>query len=197
MAAATHTTPIAKTIAQPIVGLESATPALSPRVPGRATSLHLPAALQRLGEGDLVRVLEVSTDRESASQPRDGDAQWFEQRGDVHRGRVSLQVRVRREDDLLDAVALHTVEELLHAEVVRSNPIQRRDRAAEHVVPALDHAGLLDRRRVLRLLHDADHRRVSRGVPADTAQLPLCDVAALAAEEDLLLRVEERLREPL
>ena len=47
--------------------------------------------------------------------------------------------------DLGDAVALHAVEQLLHAEILGADAVERADRAAEHVVAALDHAGLLDR----------------------------------------------------
>ena len=113
--------------------------------------------------------------------------------GDVHRRGVPLQVRVGRQDDLRDAVARDPVQQLLHAKVVGPDALERRDRAAQDVVPALDHAGLLDRRLVLRLLDHADHRGVAAGVAADAAQLALGDAEALAAEPDLLLRGDDRL----
>src|SRR6185437_5572984 len=76
IATVNHTAAITHTVATPTsVLLDTATRALSWRAPGRATSLHLPAAVQSLGERDLVGILEVPADRETAREPRDGDAE--------------------------------------------------------------------------------------------------------------------------
>src|SRR2546429_8334011 len=143
---------------------------------------HLPAALERLGEGDLVGVLQVAPDRETARETGHSDAAArLEEGRDVHRRGVALEVRIGREDDLRDAVALDAFQELPHPEVVRPDPVERRDRAAEDVVPAPDDTRLLDGGRVLRLLDHADHVEVAALVSAHAAQLALRDVAAFAA----------------
>jgi hypothetical protein len=54
------------------------------------------------------------------------------------------------------------------------------------VIPAAELPDLLDRRHVLRFLHDTDHRGVTTHVQADPALVILGDVAAGAAELDLL-----------
>src|SRR5215217_2209465 len=163
----------------------------------RRTFLEFAPALEGLRERDLVGVLEVAADGKTAREARHPHAERLEERRDVHRRRVSLEVGVRRDDHLGHALAFDSVEELLHAQVLGADAVERADRAAEHVVPAADHGRLLDRRRVLRFLDDAQHLRIAAGVPTDAAALALGDVAALLAERDLLLGADQRLGEAL
>ena len=55
----------------------------------------------------------------------------------------------------VDAVA-DAREQALDLQVVRADALQRRQRAHQHVIHALELARLLDRRHVLRLFDDAD-----------------------------------------
>src|SRR5262245_31777047 len=121
---------------------------------------HLPPALERLRKRHLIRVFEIAADGKPAREPSHCDADRLEHRRHVHRGGVALQVRVGRQDHLGHAVAFDAIEQLLHAKVFGSDAVERADRAAKHVVPALDHAGLLDRGDVLWLLDDAERRPV-------------------------------------
>src|SRR2546429_6402949 len=142
---------------------------------------HLPAALERLGEGDLVRVLQVAPHRETTRETGHPDAARLEEGRDVHRRGVALEVRIGREDDLRDAVALDAFHQLADPEVVGPDPVERSHRAAEDVVPAPDDTRLLDGGRVRRLLDHADQVEVAALVSAHAAQLALRDVAAFAA----------------
>ena len=63
------------------------------------------------------------------------------------------------------------------------------------MVPALDHARLLDDSLILGFLHDADDRRVPAGVAADAAQVSLCHPEALPAEANPLLGRDDGLGE--
>src|SRR3954454_1610650 len=118
-------------------------PGRPPRGPTGARS-HLSPALERLRQGDLVRVLEVAAHGQTAREPRHADAERFHQRRDVHRGRVSLEVRVGRQDALGHVIALDALEQLLHAEVLRTDAVERADRASEDVISALVQRALLD-----------------------------------------------------
>src|SRR5690606_9663531 len=71
----------------------------------------------------------------------------------------------------------------------------RVDGPAEHVVPAPELPGPLDRDDVLRLLHDADDRRRAPRVAADLALLLLGDVPADLAEAHARLDVADHLDE--
>ena len=113
--------------------------------------------------------------------------------GDVGGSGLAGHVRVGREHDLLDAVALHAREQLVDAEVLRLDAVERRERPAEHVVDAAVLVGALHREHVGRLLDDADERLVAPRVEADDAELLLGQVPALAAEADALLRLADRL----
>jgi hypothetical protein len=152
------------------------------------------AAGERAAEGHLVRGLEVAADGQAAREPRHAHAAP-QPVGEERGGRLAGHVRVRREDDLADAVPLHAAQELVDAQVLGLDAVERRERAAEHVVEAAVLVRPLERDEVDRLLDDADRRVVAACVGADRAQLVLGQVAALGAEADALLHVLDRLRE--
>ena len=90
--------------------------------------------------------------------------------------------------------------QLVDAQVARLDAVERRERAAEHVVEAAELRRPLERDDVDRLLDDADQRVVAPRVGADAAELLLGEVAALAAEAHALLhllRARRRARAPL
>ena len=99
--------------------------------------------------------------------------------------------RVRREHDLLDAVA-DPLDEPADAQVAGLDAVERRERAAEHVVEPAVLVRPLEREHVDGLLDDADDRAVAPRVRADAAELLLGQVAALAARPDALLDVGDR-----
>ena len=83
--------------------------------------------------------------------------------GEVHRGGLALERRVGREDDLDQRLArplrlVRPGEELADLEAVRPDPVDRRDRAVEDVVEALELGRPLEGEDVERLLDDAQPR---------------------------------------
>ena len=80
--------------------------------------------------------------------------------GDVQRGRLAGRRRVRRQHDLADRDGRvgHAGVELGDLQVVGIDPVDRRQRAAEHVVAARELVRALDRDDVAGLLDDADER---------------------------------------
>ena len=106
------------------------------------------------------------TGRPRAIRLTDADDR-LEPLGQVHRGRLALEGRVGGQDDLDErlAVARGLVgarEQLADPEPVRPDPVDRRDRAVEDVVEALELAGPLEGEDVERLLDDAQPASVSR-----------------------------------
>ena len=122
-------------------------------------------------------------------------AERLEEPGEVHRGGLALDVRVRREDHLGDALGVDPAQELLDAELLGPDALDGRDRALEHVVATVELVGALDRDDVARLLDDAQHGRVAPIVEAVAAELALGDVEALPAPRDPRLRLGDRARE--
>ena len=82
--------------------------------------------------------------------------------------------------------------ELVDPQVLGLDAVERRQRAAEHVVEPAVFRGPLERDEVDGLLDDADRRAVAPCVEADRAELVLGEVAAIAAEADALLDLLDR-----
>ena len=80
-------------------------------------------------------------------------------------------------------------------QVLGIDAVDRRQRAAEHVVEAAVLVGALDRDHVGGLLDDADQRAVAARVLADLAARSLGEVEADLAEPDLLLDLADRVGE--
>ena len=85
----------------------------------------------------------------------------------------------------------------MQQQLLGPHSLDRVDGALEHVVPAAELLGLLDRDDVARLLHDADERGVTALVETQAAQLALGDVVAARAERDAVLHLVDGMGEPL
>src|SRR5207244_6308136 len=115
-------------------------------------ALNLAPPVQRLCHRDLVRVLEVAAPRQPEGEPRRAHFDRPGLLGDVERGGLALDVRVRRHDDLAHAAAPHPLQQSVDVDVLRPDALQRRERAEEDVEEALEIARGLDRRDVERFL---------------------------------------------
>ena len=151
---------------------------------------------ERSAQRHLVGVLQVAAYRQSTRQSRHAQADRLEHPGEIGRGRLTLEVGIGREDHLGDGAVGQPDHQLADPQLVGSDAVDRRDRAAEHVVAAAELAGALDRDDVLVLLDHAQHARVAPRVAADPALLVLGDVEADAAELHLRLDLDQHVGEP-
>ena len=140
------------------------------------------ATLQRATQGDFVGILQIAAHRQARGQARQAHTQRHEHAREVGCGRLTLKVRVHRQNNLLDALIRQAGYQLADAQLLRAHARQRVNSPAEYVVAAGEGTGALNRHDVLGLLDHAQHRRVAALVAADGAQLRLGDVAALLAE---------------
>ena len=100
--------------------------------------------------------------------------------GDVHGGRLTGSVGVGRQDDLRDAACIHPLDQFLDAQMLGVDAVERRERAAQHVIEAAEVAALLDGDDVAGLFHHADDGGVAARVAAEDAELVIGEVEALA-----------------
>src|SRR5204863_2228457 len=91
--------------------------------------------------------------------------------------------------------ALDARQQALDLQIVRANPLERRDGAHQHMVYALELARLFDRAHVLRLFDDADDVVVARVIAAEPARVLIGDVVANRAVGHALLDVAESARQ--
>ena len=104
---------------------------------------------------------------------------------------VSVEIRVRGEDELLDTAGPDPHPELPDAEIVGPHTVHRRDRAVEHVIDTAKEVGALDREHVEGLLDDADEPGVALVRLADRARVRLGDVEARAAVAEVRLHAPD------
>ena len=110
----------------------------------------------------------------------------------IHRGGFAFGRGIRRDDDFFDRAALEPLDQALDFELIGTNALQRRERAAEHVVEAAELARLLDGLNVRGLFHDANDCAVARGAGAEVARIGVRDVVADRALADFFLGFADR-----
>ena len=117
--------------------------------------------------------------------------------GQVERGRLALDVRAGGDDHLSIATVARPrrAQQLADAQIVGADAVERREHAVQHVVAAAKAAGALDREQIGRRGDHADEARVAARVAAQRARILLGEVHAHRAEADLLLDLDERLRQ--
>src|SRR5829696_1886417 len=172
-------------------------PPWSPPARPRPPLLERATTGQRTSERDLVGVLQIAPDGQSGREPRHrhvGRA-LVHASGDVQRRRLARRGRVGGQNDLAHVARLQPRVELADLEVVRLDAVDRRQRAAEHVVAAAELVRALDRDDVARVLDDADERAVPARVGADLAARALGQVEADFAETDAFLDLADRVGE--
>lgn len=64
---------------------------------------NLPSPLQRARQRHFIRIFQIPADRQTARQARQTNSQRLDQTFQVHRRRFAFQIRIRRQDDFLDA----------------------------------------------------------------------------------------------
>src|SRR5258705_1028712 len=153
---------------------------------------NFPASLQRSRQRDLIRVLQIAAHRNALRDPGDADAERFYQPRDVERGRLALHRRIGGDDHLLDSLP-EPRHQLPQLQLIRTDAVERRERAVQHVIAPAKLARALDGEEVGHRLHHADHPRVALRVPADRAGVVGGEVAAGGAEAHLLAEREQRL----
>src|SRR5262245_56093251 len=163
---------------------------------GNMPSSDLAPALERFVHRHLVGIVEVAADRHAHGDARHLDPERLEQSRQVDGGRLAVNIRIGREDDFAGAGA-DALQQALDLEIVWSDSLQRRERAHQDVVDALELAGLLDRGDVLRLLDDADYVVVAIVAAAEGTRIRVGDVVADRAVGDTLFHLANRVDQPI
>src|SRR6202521_5842250 len=156
-------------------------------------AIDLATALERANQRHVVGVFEVAANRQAAGDAGHHRHMRSEQVGQVHGGRLSLEVRIGGQDHLLDPAGGHPHDQFAGSDLLRTDAVDRADGAVQHVVPTAILASPVDRQDVERLLDHADARRVAAGIGAEGARVDAAigDVAAAGAVGDVLLDRQE------
>src|SRR5262249_28599174 len=140
------------------------------------------AAAQRCSERALVEIVELAAHRDAMGEPRDLDVEGCERVGDVMRGGLAIDRGVQGEHHLPGAAFGHAPHELLDAELLRADAVERRERAAEHMIARLESAGALESPQISNVGDDDEEMGVTPLIAANAARRLGVDIAAARAE---------------
>jgi hypothetical protein len=156
----------------------------------------LAAPLERLVHRHFVGVFKVAAHGNAHRDAGYPDAKRLEQPRQVDGGGFALDIRVRRQDHLGHAVP-DARQQALDLQLVRPDALQRRQRAHQHVIHALEVARLLDSRDIRGLFDDADDVMIPVHVAAERAGVDVGDVVAHRTVRDALLHIAKGVSQPL
>ena len=150
-------------------------------------TLQRAAGVKRGGQGAIVEIVELAADRDTLGQARQLDPAAGEAVGKVMRGGLALDGGVQRQDQFL--AGFDAGDEPVDRQILGTDPVERRQGSAEHVIPAAKGAGALERPEIGQILDDADRGTVAPRVAADGARLDGVEIAADRTRPDRLGRL--------
>lgn len=158
---------------------------------------ELPPLRERAREGHAVGVLEVAADRDARRDAGNLDVERLDQLRQVERGRLAVDRRRHRQDDLLDLLIprLQPEQEFADVDVVRPDPFEGADQSVEDVIGAAELAGVFDGPKIRCRFDHADGVVIALGCRADVAEFVLREVAAARAEPDPFFDLDQSLGE--
>src|SRR5215813_946119 len=101
-------------------------------------------------------------------------------------GGLAFQGRVHGEHDLVDAAGRDAADELIDAEIIRTDALECRKSATKHLIAARKKARTVERPKVGYLLDDAQHLLVTTRILADGARIGCVDISADGTGRELV-----------
>src|SRR4051794_12540689 len=146
------------------------------------------ALADRGRERALVEVIELAADRHAMSEAGGLYLEMRDEVGDVMRGRLGIDGGVDGEGHLAPLAFSAAGDERLEVDILRPDPVERRQCAAEHVIAGAYRPGALQGPKISDGLDNHQHAWIAPRVAADRAGIKRIDIAALRADEDFLAR---------
>ena len=157
-------------------------------------SLHLSPPSQSLDDRGPIEILQLAPHRKAACQTRHPRTQRANHPFQIHRGRLSLDARIRGHNHLLHHPTRRPdpLQERRHVDLVRTDAIQGRKPATKHMVQTPVYSCPLDRPDFVRLLNHADRGLVSIRIRTNLASCRLRKIPAHLTRTDLLGHLANR-----
>src|SRR5688500_1818732 len=123
---------------------------------------------ERPAQGQLIGKFQAAAGRKTVSNARDLDPFAGKSLRQIIAGGVAFDIGSERKDDFLNGFAAQALLQIDDAKIFRSHSVQRRNLSTQNMEFAPISPGLLDADDVDRTFDDADQRRVTPGVRANT-----------------------------
>ena len=123
--------------------------------------------------------------------PRDAHGLILQELGDIACGRLTLDIGVGRQNDLLNVLRPNPFDEFLNPELIGAYSVHGGEHSAEDMVFAVILAHALHETDIARILDDAERFGIPFGVGADFAKLIFGIISADGAEMYPPLRFQD------
>ena len=112
---------------------------LGAREGDRRRRLKRRPAPDRRRQRAFIEIIELAADRHAMCKPRHGDVRVVQQVGDVVRRGLAVDRGVERQHDLLHLGIVRARDQRIDGQFRRADAVERRQRAAEHVIARVQH----------------------------------------------------------
>lgn len=119
-------------------------------------SPDLASPFDRPSKRQFIGIFKIPTHGKSACNACDRQSHWLEKTCEVHRGRVSFEIRVGAENDLADLLVFNACEELSNTQLLWPDAFNRVERTTEDVITPSELMSSLNGNDVSRIFHDTD-----------------------------------------
>src|SRR5260370_994301 len=145
---------------------------------------HLPSAFHGFQHGDFIGVFNVAAYRNAHSDTRNFGRRTLalDLLGEVNRGGLAFHGGIGGENDLIYLATLQALQQILNAQMLRADSVQRRKGAVQDVIDAIKVARLLDGGNVGGLFHHSHQALVAGRIAAIDARINIGNVVAQRAQ---------------
>ena len=116
-------------------------------------------------------------------------SQWFQQLGYIHSRSLSLHIRISCHYNFLHPTVLHSGQQFLNTEIIRANPLQRRQRSMKHMIYTLEISHSFHSIHILWLFHHTNLTVVPPSCLTNTARIFIAKIKANMAIANLFLGI--------
>ena len=157
--------------------------------------LHVPPAFKRLKEGYLIRILQITADRNAVGDPGALDIHGLEQTRDIGSGCLTLHIRIGGENDFIYFFGPEAREKLPDVNIIRAYSLHGRKSPMKHMVQAMVLVHTFQRRYIPRIPDHTDLTVMTCRIRTDRAGITGGVIAAGFAESNSLTAFPKRNRE--
>ena len=172
----------------PISRAQGKNPGKTGNQPKNSELCGLSPGLQSRRQGAIVQIVQLAADRQAVRQTGHRHVKWGKTLRNIMGRGLTFDRRAHCQNDFFNFAFLEPMQKFINAQIGGPDPLQRRQRAAQHMIKSPEGSAALKRPKIGHILDHTDQCLIARRIAADFARILSAQIAADGAALHLLHR---------